>query len=110
MSHGLSACFGCMVPAVKRRSFQILRTSRKKRTATSASYVERVNRAIDHVVRHLDEPIRLDDLSRVARLSPFHFHRVFQALVGATPAEFVKRLRLELALGLMARPRPPSLT
>jgi AraC family transcriptional regulator len=43
-------------------------------------------------------------------LSPFHFHRVFQALVGSTPAEFVKRLRLETALGLMARSRPPSLT
>jgi AraC family transcriptional regulator len=35
---------------------------------------------------------------------------VFQALVGETPAEFVKRLRLERALGLMARSRAPSLT
>jgi AraC family transcriptional regulator len=87
-----------------------LRTSLKTRSATSATYVERVNRAIDHVVCHLQEPVRLNDLSRVARLSPFHFHRVFQALVGATPAEFVKRLRLEKALGIMARPRPPSLT
>lgn len=42
-------------------------------------------------------------------LSPFHFHRVFQALVGSTPAEFVKRLRLERALGLMSR-RATSLT
>src|SRR5262245_24381611 len=54
--------------------------------------------------------MRLHDLSRAARLSPFHFHRVFQALVGATPAEFVKRLRLDMALGVMARARPPSLT
>jgi AraC family transcriptional regulator len=87
-----------------------LRTSLKRRSATSATYVERVNRAIDYVVSHLQEPMRLCDLSRAARLSPFHFHRVFQALVGATPAEFVKRLRLEMALGLMARTRPPSLT
>jgi AraC-like DNA-binding protein len=35
---------------------------------------------------------------------------VFQALIGATPAEFVKRLRLERALGLMARSRVPSMT
>jgi AraC family transcriptional regulator len=100
----------CIVPAENRRSFQILRTSRKKRSATSATYVERVNLAIEHVVSHLHEPMRLHDLSRVARLSPFHFHRVFQALVGATPAEFVKRLRLERALGLMARSRRPSFT
>jgi AraC family transcriptional regulator len=43
-------------------------------------------------------------------LSPFHFHRVFQALVGSTPADFVRRLRLEKALRLMAGPRAPSLT
>jgi AraC family transcriptional regulator len=82
----------------------------KRRSATAAAYIERVNLAIDHVLNHLHEPLRLRDLSRAARLSPFHFHRVFQALVGTTPAEFVKRLRLEMALGLMARSRARSLT
>ena len=87
-----------------------MRISQKCRVATTATYIERVNLAIDHVINHLHEPLRLRDLSRAARLSPFHFHRVFQALVGATPSEFVKRLRLERALGLMARSRAPSLT
>jgi AraC family transcriptional regulator len=64
----------------------------------SCSYAERVNLAIDHVVRHLGEPLRLADVARAARLSPFHFHRVFQVLVGETLTEFVKRLRLERAL------------
>jgi AraC family transcriptional regulator len=61
-----------------------LRISQESRTATTATYVERVNRAIDHVVNHLHEPLRLQSLARAARLSPFHFHRVFQALVGST--------------------------
>lgn len=87
-----------------------MRVSRERRATTTATYLERVNLAIDHVATHLAEPLRLRELSRAARLSPFHFHRVFQALVGATPAEFVKRLRLEKALGLMARSRAPSLT
>lgn len=83
----------------------------RRRSGTTDSYVERVNRAIDHVVAHLAEPLRLSVLARVALLSPFHFHRVFQALVGETPADFVKRLRLEKALGLMlTRPRAPPLT
>jgi AraC family transcriptional regulator len=99
-----------ILPAGRRRTFQILRISENRRVTTSASYVERVNRAIDHIVAHLHEPLRLRTVARAAMLSPFHFHRVFQALVGETPAEFVKRLRLEKALGLMARPRPPSLT
>lgn len=87
-----------------------MRTSEKRRPSPTATYVERVNLAIDHVVGRLHEPLRLRDLSRAAMLSPFHFHRVFQALVGATPAEFVKRLRLDKALGLMSRSRAPSLT
>ena len=87
-----------------------MRISKKRRSATTTTYLERINLAIDHVVHHLEEPLRLRDLSRVAMLSPFHFQRVFQAMVGETPAEFVKRLRLEKALGMMARSRAPSLT
>src|SRR6516225_4151022 len=99
-----------MVPAKPGRACQILRTSKRARSATALTYVQRVNLAIDHIVGHLDEPLRLRDLARVALLSPFHFHRVFQALIGATPADFVHRLRLEKALGLLSHPRPPSLT
>jgi AraC family transcriptional regulator len=87
-----------------------LRISAKPKAATTATYLERVNRAIDYIVGHLSEPLRLREISQAALLSPFHFHRVFQAMVGATPAEFVKRLRLEKALGLMAGSRAPSLT
>jgi AraC family transcriptional regulator len=74
------------------------------------TYVQRVNLAIDYIVGRLAEPLRLRDLARAAMLSPFHFHRVFQSLVGSTPADFVQRLRLEHALAMLSRPRPPSLT
>jgi len=70
--------------------------------------IERVNRAIDHVLGHLHRPIRLEEVARVAGVSPFHFHRVFRALAGETLGEFVKRLRLERALYLMSHaPRRP---
>lgn len=87
-----------------------MRISHRQRPATSATYIERVNLAIDRINGKLDEPIRLDDLARAAMLSPYHFHRVFQAIVGETPAEFVRRLRLEKALRLMALARPPLLS
>jgi AraC family transcriptional regulator len=76
------------------------------------AYVERVNLAIDHVVSHLAKPggLRLEDVSRAAMLSPFHFHRVFQTIIGVTLADFVKRLRLERALVMMAHARRSSLT
>jgi AraC family transcriptional regulator len=79
-----------------------LRTGVKTGATTPMAYAERVNLAIDHVVGHLGEPLRLADVARAARLSPFHCHRVFQVLVGETLAEFVKRLRLERALVMMA--------
>lgn len=83
-----------------------MRTGVKTRT----TYAERVNLAIDHVVGHLGEPLRLADVARAAGLSPFHFHRVFQVMVGETLAEFVKRLRLERALVMMAHTPRSSLT
>lgn len=69
-----------------------------------------MNLAIDYIVQHLHEPLRLRSIARAAKLSPFHFQRIFQALMGETPAEFTRRLRLEKALGRMALPKPPSLT
>ncbi len=73
-------------------------------------YVERVNRAIDHIVRNLAQPLRLDEVSEAACFSPFHFHRVFKALLGETLNQFVKRQRLERALYLMSHAPKRSLT
>jgi hypothetical protein len=42
-------------------------------------YVDRVNRAIDHVTRNLAEPLKLEDVAKVACFSSFHFHRIFRA-------------------------------
>lgn len=73
-------------------------------------YVNRVNRAIDHVTRNLGEPLQLDEVARVACFSPFHFHRIFRALMGETLHSFVKRVRLERALYLISHHDGSSLT
>jgi AraC family transcriptional regulator len=51
-----------------------------------------------HIEDHLDEPLRLDALAALAGFSPHHFHRVFRAVTGEPPAEYVRRLRLERAV------------
>ncbi len=61
---------------------------------TSLDYLERVNRAIDHIVRNLAEPLTLEEVARHAFFSPFHFHRVFRSLTGEPLLQFIKRLRL----------------
>ena len=60
-----------------------------------------VNRAIDYINAHLSERITLDDLAAQGCFSPFHFHRVFRAIVGETHQKYINRLRLERAALLM---------
>ena len=65
--------------------------------ATHSYYTDAVRRVIEHVVSHLGEALALETLAEQACLSPFHFHRVFRGMVGETPLELVRRLRLERA-------------
>ena len=85
-----------------------MRIARKSPADRSLAYVDRVNRAIDHILRHLDTPLRLEAVARAAGFSPFHFHRIFRALVGESVAEFVKRVRLERALVLLTQKAWPT--
>jgi AraC family transcriptional regulator len=65
-----------------------------------------MHRVLEHVDRHLDEQLELEDLARVAHFSSFHFHRLFTAWFGETLGEYVRRRRLEVAaLRLVAQPR-----
>jgi AraC family transcriptional regulator len=78
--------------------------------ATSLHYVQRINLALDWIVENLEQPLKLQDIARVAHFSPFHFHRIFRALLGETLNQFVRRLRLERALWQLSHKRPRSLT
>jgi len=64
---------------------------------TRSYYESAVQRTIERIVAGLDEALDLDLLARDACLSPFHFHRVFRGMVGETPRELSRRLRLERA-------------
>jgi AraC family transcriptional regulator len=73
-------------------------------------YETRMHRVIEHIDRHLDQPLELDALAAVANFSPFHFHRLFSAWMGETLGEYLRRRRLELAaLRLVSQPSTPVL-
>ena len=65
---------------------------------------------MDHVTANLGEPLKLEDVARAACFSPYHFHRIFRALMGETLATFVKRVRLERAATLLSHRRDATLT
>lgn len=58
-------------------------------------YRERLRPVIRYLERHYREPLDLTALAERAALSPYHFHRIYKAVTGETPAATVRRLRLE---------------
>ena len=76
----------------------------------SPDYIQRTNAALDHIVKNIYGELGLEELAQVAGFSPYHFHRVFQSIVGETLNQYVKRVRLERALYLMSHAGNQSLT
>jgi AraC family transcriptional regulator len=56
---------------------------------------------LDCIASQLEDDVSLMTLAQCARVSPFHFARLFRATVGVAPHQFVSRLRLERAVRLM---------
>jgi AraC family transcriptional regulator len=64
---------------------------------TRSFYENAVRRAVERVQDGLDGALELEALARAAALSPLHFHRIFRGMVGETPLELHRRLRMERA-------------
>lgn len=60
-------------------------------------YIASINRVIDHIESHLDKSLTLREPAEIACFSPFHFHRMFSAIVGEPLNQFVGRVRVERA-------------
>ncbi|MDF6020813.1 AraC family transcriptional regulator [Streptomyces sp. JH34] len=59
--------------------------------------LERLNQAMEHIESHLDQPLDVAGLARVAMTSEYHFRRMFSALAGLPLSEYVRRRRLTVA-------------
>src|SRR5215472_10309887 len=46
-----------------------------------------------HIERHLDEPVRLSDLGRIAGISPFTVQRLFKQAMGVSPLQYQRALK-----------------
>ncbi|MEU5616241.1 AraC family transcriptional regulator [Streptomyces sp. NPDC052503] len=59
--------------------------------------LERLNQAMEHIESHLDQPLDVAGLARIATTSEYHFRRMFSALAGLPLSEYVRRRRLTVA-------------
>ena len=74
-------------------------TSRRRVTAREvpARVLARVTEVVRSVERSPSESVSLNQLARVADLSPYHFLRTFERVTGLTPHQYVRRARLREA-------------
>jgi len=68
-----------------------------------------VQRALNHLRHHTARRVPVEELARVAHLSPAHFAARFRREVGSPPAAYHRRLRLETAREALRTPDAPVL-
>lgn len=72
-------------------------TSKPSAQASRAEYTRRINRVLNYIDAHLDQPLDGAHLADIANFSRFHFHRIFAAWMGETLGSYAQRRRLEKA-------------
>lgn len=70
-------------------------------------YLERIVKVLIYIEEHIYDELSLEKLAKIAYYSPFHFHRIFHAIVGETIHSYVKRVRMERAMGLLRYTNSP---
>ena len=74
----------------------------KSLNRSQSEYIRRINKALCFIDEHIDLTIQLDDIAKASHFSPYHFHRLFHALVGETVNDYVSRKRMEKAVSRLA--------
>ncbi|PQA85828.1 AraC family transcriptional regulator [Hyphococcus luteus] len=73
---------------------------------TRAELARRAETAKKTILQRFGEhSLALNDIAREACLSPYHLIRVFKAVAGTTPAQFLKHVRMDAALRLLKETR-----
>jgi AraC family transcriptional regulator len=68
----------------------------------------RAARVTRHIEEHLGEAaLSIEELARIARMSPFHFARAFKTALGCPPHRYVVERRIERAKALIRAGRLP---
>lgn len=61
----------------------------------SKEYLHRINDSLEFINNNLDRELNLSIIAREALYSPFHFHRLFSAVTGEAPNQYVLRKKIE---------------
>lgn len=73
-------------------------------------YLKRLEVAMNYIDQNLAAPLDLETVAQIAGFSPYHFHRIFTALMDENPQDYVNRLRVERAANMLVKNRTQSVT
>jgi len=73
----------------------------RKTEARGGLPIGQLRKVEDYIDQHLAEEIKVEKLSTLVELSPFHFSRVFKETTGMSPLQFVTRARITRAQQLI---------
>ncbi len=85
-------------------------TQDRTREMTLERYRDRVALALRFIEENLDQSLCLDDIAASSHFSPFHFHRIFQSIMGESVNDYVVRRRMETAVHLLVYERTLRVT
>ncbi len=68
---------------------------------TEKDYIKRINSALEFIHNNLDQELSLESVSEIACYSPYHFHRIFKAIIGEPLNAYIIRLRIEKAASVL---------
>lgn len=91
---------GRLAPDIDRHATALLCDAVRSRTRTDAAAgpTPALQQALAWMQQHLDQPLRVADIARVAGLSASHLHAEFRRQLGRSPARHLAELRLDAAL------------
>lgn len=69
----------------------------------SKHHIKSINKALSYIHKNLESNLSLDNISKTAHFSPFHFHRIFKAFTKETLNQYIVRKRLEKASAVLLK-------
>ena len=62
---------------------------------TKDDYIQSIYKVILYIEKNYNQTLTLEELSKVASFSKYHFHRIFKSITGETIGEYIRRVRLQ---------------
>ena len=60
-------------------------------------WIERLNNAVNYIEENIEGPVNLEEVSKIACCSTYHFQRMFAYIADITLSEYIRRRRMSLA-------------